>query len=98
MAKAMDEIKWQDLEDGAVVVETGSAREYETGTWRSERPVVDKSKCVKCGLCWIYCPDMSIMETEDGYLVADLTYCKGCGICARECPVGCISMVGEEEE
>ena len=32
MAKAMDQITWQDLETGAVVVEIGNARQYETGS------------------------------------------------------------------
>jgi len=97
MAKPMEQIKWQELETGAVVVECGSAREYETGTWRSERPVVDKDLCIKCGVCWIFCPDMSIVQAPEGHFEADLTYCKGCGICAKECPVGCITMIGEEE-
>ncbi len=43
MAKPMDQITWQELEIGAVVMETGNARQYETGSWRSERPVVDKA-------------------------------------------------------
>ena len=97
MTKPMDQITWQELEIGAAVSETGSSREYKTGTWRSLRPVVDKAQCIRCGVCWLYCPDASIVQSEEGHFEADLDYCKGCGICARECPVGCISMVGEEE-
>lgn len=94
----MEEIKWQELEPGAVVVEVGNAREYETGTWRSDRPVVNKDQCIRCGVCWIFCPDMSIVQAPEGHFEADLTYCKGCGICAKECPVGCITMISEEED
>ena len=97
MAKPITEITWQELEIGATVSESGSAREYKTGTWRSLRPVVDKTQCIRCGVCWLYCPDASIVQSEEGHFEANLDYCKGCGICARECPVGCISMVGEEE-
>lgn len=97
MAKPIDQIKWQELEIGAVVSETGSSREYKTGTWRSLRPIVDKAQCIRCGVCWLFCPDAAIVQSEEGHFEADLDFCKGCGICARECPVGCISMVGEEQ-
>lgn len=97
MAKPMTQITWQELEIGATVSETGSSQEYKTGTWRSLRPVVNKSQCIRCGVCWLYCPDMSIVRSVEGHFEANLEFCKGCGICAKECPVGCISMVGEEE-
>jgi pyruvate ferredoxin oxidoreductase delta subunit len=96
MAKPMDKITWQELETGCVVTEIGNARQYETGSWRSERPVVDAKSCIKCGVCWLFCPDSSIVQAADGHFEADLVYCKGCGICAKECPVGCIKMVSEE--
>jgi pyruvate ferredoxin oxidoreductase delta subunit len=94
----MDKIAWQELEIGAAVFEVGNAREYKTGSWRSLRPVVNKNQCIRCGVCWLFCPDMSIVRAPEGHFEANLEYCKGCGICAKECPVGCISMVSEEEE
>ncbi len=96
MAKPMEKITWQELEDGCVVTEIGNARVYETGSWRSERPVVEAKQCIKCGVCWLFCPDACIVKAPDGHFEADLTYCKGCGICAKECPVGCITMIAEE--
>ena len=97
MAKPMDQYTWKEIEIGGVVTEPGNASEYKTGDWRSLTPVVDKSRCIKCGVCWMYCPDDAIIKTEDGYFVADLEYCKGCGICANECTTNCISMVQEEQ-
>ena len=55
------------------------------------------SNCIRCGICYIFCPDMAVHKTEEGYFEADLYYCKGCGICAQECFTGCISLVPEEE-
>ena len=97
MAKPIDQITWQELELGAVVVEIGNSVQYETGSWRSERPVVEKEKCIKCMFCWLYCPEGCIKEADEGHFEANLAYCKGCGICAAECPVKCITMISEEK-
>ena len=95
MAKSELELSWKDLEVGCVVSEPGNASQYRTGDWRSVRPVWDTEKCIQCGVCYIFCPDMAIKKTEDGYFEADLYYCKGCGICASECPKNAIEMVRE---
>lgn len=95
MAKPMDQYTWHELLPGGVITEPGNAREYKTGDWRSLLPVVDKTKCIKCGVCWMYCPDCSIVQGEDGYFTADPDYCKGCGICAHECWPGAIKMTEE---
>lgn len=63
------------------------------GSWRTERPVVDMSKCILCGLCWLYCPD-AVIEIDSEVRI-DYDYCKGCGICADVCPVKAIEMVRE---
>jgi len=70
--------------------------EYETGTWRSIKPVVDDEKCTRCLECYIYCPDSSI-SYEGDRIVIDYAHCKGCGICAKECPQSAITMVEEEK-
>lgn len=80
---------------GAVVLTPGSSVQCKTGGWRMFRPVYDQAKCSKCGLCWVYCPDMAILIKEDGFCDFDLDYCKGCGICAKECPTKAIVMVEE---
>lgn len=68
-----------------------------TGSWRIERPVVDESRCVKCGTCEKYCPCAVIKVEKEKPLAINMDFCKGCGICANECPVKCISMIPEEE-
>ena len=95
--KKENELTWKDLEIGCIVTEPGNAMAYRTGDWRSQRPTYDFKKCIKCGLCAIYCPEGCIGQNPEGYFEANLYYCKGCGICARECPTRGIKM-GEEEE
>ena len=96
--KSEEELGWKDIEVGCAVSEAGNAAQYRTGDWRSIRPVWNHSRCVKCGVCFIFCPDAAIRKNAEGYFEADLYYCKGCGICAQECVTGCISMVEEAEE
>ena len=67
------------------------------GDWRSMRPVVDRDKCVKCAVCWLYCPVQCIVE-RPAWFDIDLRTCKGCGICATECPHRAIVMVTETME
>lgn len=97
MTKSESELTWKDLEIGFIVTEPGNASQYKTGDWRSQRPIFDNSKCNKCGLCYIFCPEGCIEQQADGYFKADLFYCKGCGICAEECPKDVITMIEEEE-
>jgi len=66
-----------------------------TGLWRFLRPVINYNKCIKCGLCWMYCPEICIDLKDDGTPVINYDYCKGCGICVNECPVKAIQLVRE---
>jgi pyruvate ferredoxin oxidoreductase delta subunit len=73
----------------------GASAEYRTGDWRIQRkPVINHQKCVMCLMCWIFCPDVSILRT-DKTVEVDYYHCKGCGVCANECPVKAIDMVEE---
>ena len=64
------------------------------GDWRSMRPVVDRDKCVKCAVCWLYCP-VQCVEEKPAWFDFNLKTCKGCGICATECPQRAITMIPE---
>ena len=92
-----DKPTWKEYPMAATIHQPGNATEQETGDWRSQRPVRDSSKCDKCGICWIFCPDASLFMNEEGFYEVDLEHCKGCGICARECSKGGITMVEEGE-
>lgn len=76
---------------GAVVKEPGSSRNNKTGSWRTFRPTYNNEKCIKCGICYMFCPEGCISQE----IIPDYDYCKGCGICAEECPVKAISMERE---
>ena len=95
MTKKENELTWKDLEIGAIVTEPGNASQYKTGDWRSQKPVHNFERCIKCGLCMLCCPEGCRIQNKNGYFEADLFYCKGCGICCRECPTFAITM--EEE-
>jgi 2-oxoisovalerate ferredoxin oxidoreductase delta subunit len=69
-----------------------------TGGWKTFKPVLDKEKCIKCNICWKFCPDVAIHIDEEGYPEFDLDYCKGCGICAHECRKDAITMILEGDE
>ena len=86
---------WQEASFGNVLPYAGGAKDYKTGDWRTDKPVLDKAKCIKCGMCWLMCPDACIKENDDGTFEAKLFYCKGCGICANVCPKDAITMVEE---
>jgi len=97
VTKPEDKLTWKDIEIGAIACDPGSASQYQTGDWRSRRPTYDHEKCIKCGMCQVYCPEGCIKKNDKDQYEADLYYCKGCGICAKECPKKVITMIEEKE-
>lgn len=65
--------------------------------YRTFAPQFDHEKCVRCLLCFVYCPEGAICKDGEE-LTVDMDYCKGCGICAHECPRKCIEMVRETKD
>jgi len=71
-----------------------------TGTWRVTKPIFNNEKCVKCMLCWLYCPENVIDINEGGgpYITINYDYCKGCGICVDVCPTDALKLIPEGGE
>jgi pyruvate ferredoxin oxidoreductase delta subunit len=76
--------------------EAGILTESNAG-WRVQRPILDHSKCSRCLMCWVLCPE-GVIDKQNEKLEIDMNYCKGCGLCAHECPKEAITMVSEGEE
>ena len=70
----------------------GSMLSNKTGSWRNMKPVINYDNCIKCMICWKYCPDTCI-DIKDEAPVINYDYCKGCGVCAEECPKKTITLV-----
>jgi len=87
--------KWNELPVGCVVKDVGNTKSFCTGDWKSQQPEWTDSKCIKCGICSIYCPEGCIKQQKDGFFRADMFFCKGCGICSQECWTQAIKMVEE---
>ena len=70
-----------------------------TGSWRILKPVVDYSRCIKCGNCQKFCPTdvIEILDDNEQCVQINWNYCKGCGICANVCVKKCIAMKEEGE-
>jgi len=77
---------WRDVPRAGMILEPGNSVEYETGSWRTYRPMLIAENCIHCMTCFLYCPDSSI-KVEKGKMAGfDYAHCKGCGICSNICP------------
>lgn len=65
-----------------------------------KRAEAEIARCFKCGtctacdLCFLLCPDVSILKAKAGGYDVKSDYCKGCGVCASACPRQVIGMGG----
>lgn len=57
----------------------------------SEKAVIDKEKCINCGLCMEKCRFNSIISFDTHYGVNEYA-CEGCGVCEFICPAEAIKM------
>jgi len=93
----MNKKNWKEVEIASLIKKGGTARDFKTGDWRSEKPVWDESKCTNCLICWVFCPDSAIIFKDGKMSGMNFDYCKGCGICAKECPFDAIKMEIEKK-
>ncbi len=100
----------KEITKGAIIYEPQNTYTYLTGGWRTFRPVINYEKCIRCYICWTYCPEPAIFKrkpagepvpnervAEKDVVYIDYDHCKGCGICVAECPVKAIEFVKEEK-
>lgn len=78
------------------LIDKGGAKPFKPGDRVKAIPQWDKDRCIRCGVCYVYCPDGAVYRQADGFFDVDRDRCKGCGICHRECWFGVISMVLED--
>jgi len=95
-------LAWYDILPGASIPATGNFSANKTGTWRTERPILDLEKCIHCLSCSQACNDDSILTRfgTDGLekvIGIDYDHCKGCAACVTVCPNKAIHMVPETE-
>jgi len=69
-----------------------------TGNWRVFKPVIDLSKCTRCWICFVRCPDGAILLDSFENPYVDYEVCKGCLICVEECPTHAIAKERELRE
>ena len=79
---------WQELTEGLKMFAGGTARNFATGEWRTNTPVLDQDKCRQCLLCAPVCPDSCIPVKNGKRQDFDYDHC----ICASVCPFEAIEM------
>lgn len=93
----MKEKDWREIPIGGLIINPPNTGDYDTGSWRTIRPILDKEKCINCMQCWLYCPDDAIIVEDEEMTGHNLVHCKGCGLCAEVCPVDAIEMALESK-
>lgn len=57
----------------------------------SEKPVIDKEKCIGCGICVNKC-GFSALQLKEGKAELISHRCEGCGLCEIVCPQNAIKL------
>lgn len=93
------DVGWGKTTTGGTIACAGNAQQYNTGDWRSMRPVWIIEKCTQCLLCCPVCPDTAILVNDEQKRIEfDYNHCKGCGVCVEVCPFDAIDFLDEAEQ
>lgn len=92
ISKINENSSYTDLTEGLKLFAGGTAKQFNTGEWRTNTPVFLAEKCKQCLLCCPVCPDGAIPVENGRRLQFDYDHCKGCGICMKVCPFDAIIM------
>ena len=49
------DVGWRNVTRAGIIPTAGNAEYYETGGWRTKKPVWIEDKCIHCLLCWRFC-------------------------------------------
>jgi pyruvate ferredoxin oxidoreductase gamma subunit len=89
---------------GGLITEAGNTAWNDLSTSRTGWiPVLDRTKCIHCGMCDLVCPDLCLVwgAGASGSKFArelkgiDYRYCKGCLRCVESCPSGALARTAE---
>jgi pyruvate ferredoxin oxidoreductase gamma subunit len=89
---------------GGVIPEPGNTAWNDLSTSRiGWMPVLDREKCIHCGVCDLVCPDFCLVwgpgEADTPFVRRltgiDYRYCKGCLRCVESCPSGALVKTAE---
>jgi ferredoxin len=93
-----------DIEGKALIEIKGSKEQVEAGLKYLEKEgvtiqdaskdiIIDKEKCVNCGVCPSLCITSALFLDKDTYeLIFDKDKCILCGFCENSCPVNAIKL------
>lgn len=93
--KINENITWNEITPGGTIYSSGNSKEFNTGDWRTMKPIFIADKCKQCLLCVPVCPDSSIPVTDSKRADFDFDHCKGCGVCVEVCPFNAIELAKE---
>ena len=90
---------------GGVLPTPGNTAHNDLQTSRTGwMPVLDRDKCIDCGMCDMVCPDLCLVWSthtgEDGKPLVkldgvDYQYCKGCMRCVETCSTSAMTREAE---
>lgn len=61
-----------------------------------QKALINKEKCIDCGLCIDYCRFDAIVEENNKVSIIE-TFCDGCLLCSRICPQEAIDIIDEDK-